>query len=163
MKRMKQAAAGLIALAFVAVLIGYPVANAQSVIKSETSLEGVWTTTVTPRNCETGEQIMPPFDGLLTFNFGGTMAETSSGSAPGARGPGHGVWRRLPGFQTYSMDFLFQRFSPGGLIGTTVVRQEVQIDGSGDAFTSTGTVAIVATDGNVLALICSTSTGARFH
>lgn len=165
MKRMKQAAAGLVTVAIAAILISFPVANAQSSIKADTSLEGAWKTTVTPRICETGEPLptMPPFEGLLTVNFGGTMAETSSGSAPATRGPGHGVWKRLPGWQVYSMSFIFQRFSPAGLIGTTVVHQEVQLDGSGDAFTSTGTVEIVANDGTVLGSICSTSTGTRFE
>lgn len=165
MKRMKEAAAGLFVVAIVAILISYPVANAQSSIKAETSLEGVWKTTVTPRICETGEPLptMPPFEGILTVNFGGTMAETSSGSAPATRGPGHGVWKRLPGWQVYSMSFLFQRFAPVGLVGTTVVRQEVQLDGSGDGFTSAGTVEIVAPNGTVLATICSTSTGTRFE
>lgn len=160
---MKQTTAGILALAIMAILISQPVTNAQSLVKAGTSIKGVWKTTVTPRSCETGDQIMPAFEGLLTLNFGGTMAETSSGSAPGARGPGHGVWQRLPGWQIYSMSFLFQRFSPVGLIGTTVVYQEVQLDDSGDAFTSTGTVEIVGNDGTTIAAICSTSTGTRFQ
>lgn len=159
---MKLAAVGILSLVIVTILISHPAINAQSSIKAETSIEGVWKTTVVPRNCDTGEQIMPSFEGLLTFNFGGTLAETSSGSSPGTRGPGHGTWRRLPGNQTYAMHFVFQRFSPGGLIGTTEVHQEVELEGSRDAFTSTGTVAIVANDGTVLATICSTSTGTRF-
>jgi len=160
---MRNAAAAALVIAIVTILASQPVTNAQASSLTEKSIVGVWSTQVIPRNCESGAQIMPAFYGLLTFNFGGTLAETSSGSAPGTRGPGHGVWKKLPGWQAYEMSFVFQRFSPGGLIGTTVVQQEVQLNDSGDAFTSTGTVAIVAIDGTVLASICSTSTGARFE
>lgn len=171
MKEKKKAAAGLALVIVATILMSFSVAKGQSSIKDYDDIEeawfttivGVWKTTVVPRDCETGEQIMPPFEGILTFNYGGTMAETSSGSAPGTRGPGHGVWRRTRGHRTYSISFLFQRFSPGGLIGTTEVQQEVEIDGSGDTFTSTGTVEIIANDGSVLASFCSTSTGAQFR
>ena len=162
MRQMKNTVAALLILAIFTILASNPVANAQTSTVTEKSLVGVWRTQVIPRNCDSGAQIMPAFEGLLTINFGGTMAETSSGSAPGTRGPGHGIWKKLPGWQVYEMSFLFQRFSPGGLIGSTVVNQEVQLDATGDAFTSTGTVAIVANDGTILGSICSTSTGTRF-
>ncbi|MEO6051355.1 MAG: hypothetical protein ABIP78_08495 [Pyrinomonadaceae bacterium] len=56
------------------------------------TIVGVWQTTVTPRNCMTGDPVAPSFQGLLTFNEGGTMAETSGSAGPTLRGPGHGIW-----------------------------------------------------------------------
>ena len=67
--------------------------NTDSRILSEgfgRSIEGVWQTTVSQRNCQTGA-ILRTFQGLLTFNQGGTIAETSSVTSPALRSPGHGV------------------------------------------------------------------------
>ena len=43
------------------------------------TIVGVWQTTVTPRNCMTGDPVAPPFQGVSTFNEGGTTAELSCG------------------------------------------------------------------------------------
>lgn len=165
MKRIFRMLLGSAIHILVLMAVGNATLIAQSDLKLSRSVIGVWKTTVTPRDCATGDQIMPAFEGLLTFSFGGTLAETSSGSAPATRGPGHGLWRReiSNGWRAYSMSFVFQRFSPGGLIGTTVVRQELHLDSGGDAFNSTGTVDIVSNGGQVLATLCTTSTGERFE
>ena len=49
---------------------------------SERTVEGVWRTVVTPRNCQTGQPLGPfVIRGLSTFHDGGTMSEF--GVAPG--------------------------------------------------------------------------------
>src|SRR4029077_7723501 len=61
---------------------------------SERTIVGAWRTVVTPRNCQTGEQVAPSFHGLTTFHAHGTMSEygVGPGSSPALRSPGHGVW-----------------------------------------------------------------------
>jgi hypothetical protein len=56
-------------------------------------IEGVWRTRITQFNCQTGA-VIRNFQGLSTFNQGGTIAETSNASAPAFRSPGHGLWEK---------------------------------------------------------------------
>ena len=52
------------------------------------SIEGVWQTTVTQRNCQTGS-VIRTFRGLSTYHFGGTMSETSAALPPALRSMMH--------------------------------------------------------------------------
>lgn len=120
---------------------------------------GTWQTLVTPRNCQTGVPVAPPFPGLLTFNRGGTLTGTSI--AVGSVG---GVWERTHGWQNYSFAFISLRYSPTGtFIGTQKVRQIAQLGASGNDFTSTGSVEFLDVSGNIIGAGCSTSTGTRFE
>ncbi|HVE59508.1 MAG TPA: hypothetical protein VNB22_22045 [Pyrinomonadaceae bacterium] len=131
---------------------------------SRHSLVGAWETVVTPRNCQTGVPVMPDFQGLITFNEGGTVAETASGSSPALRSPGHGVWRRENGARTYSMKVIFLRFSPtGAFIGKQRIAQTLEVSADGSQSTSTGTVEVLDLNGNVLGGGCSTATATRIE
>jgi hypothetical protein len=131
---------------------------------SRKNLEGVWETVVTPRNCQTGAPVMPDFQGLITYNEGGTLAETASGSSPALRSPGHGVWRRENSARNYSMKIIFLRFSPTGVyLGKQRITQTAELSADGNQSTSTGTVEILDVNGNVLGSGCATSTGTRFE
>lgn len=131
---------------------------------SRKSIEGVWETVVTPRNCQTGAPVAPDFQGLITFNEGGTVAETASGSSPALRSPGHGVWQRENGRRNYSMKVVFLRFSPTGVfIGKQKITQTMELSANGNQSTSTGTVEILDLNGNVLGSGCSTATATRFE
>ncbi len=128
-------------------------------LSSSSPIVGTWQTSVTPRNCQTGDPVAPPFPGLLTFNQG----ETLVGTAP-AVGTVGGVWRRGQGFHDYSFAFIFLRYSPTGtFIGTQKVRQTVTLLAGSNDFTSTGTTEILDVNGNVIGNGCSTSTGTRFE
>jgi hypothetical protein len=72
---------------------------------SERTIEGVWRTVITLRNCQTGAPLAPSFRGLFTFHEGGTMSEfgVGPGSTPALRSPGHGIWQREHGWQDYSL------------------------------------------------------------
>jgi len=83
---------------------------------SRKSIEGIWETVITPRDCHTGAPVIPDVQGLITFNEGGTAAETASGGSPALRSPEHGVWRRENGRRTYAMKVIFLRFSPTGAL-----------------------------------------------
>ncbi len=122
---------------------------------------GTWQTTVTPRNCQTGDPLLnvPAFPGLLTFNEGGTLTGTST-----AVSSVYGVWERTRGKRNYSFAFISLRYSPTGtFIGTQIVRQTAELGASGNDFTSTGSVEILDANGNTVGTGCSTSTGTRFE
>ena len=91
---------------------------------NERTIQGVWRTVVTPRNCQTGDAILT-LSGLFTFNQGGTMSEygIGPGSSPALRSPGHGVWQREHGWQDYSFAFTYYRYNASGVfLGSQKVR-----------------------------------------
>ena len=131
---------------------------------SRKSLVGAWETVVTPRNCQTGAPVAPDFQSLVTFNDGGTLAEFAAGGNPSLRSPGHGIWRRENGPRSYSMKFVFLRFSPTGVfIGKQKVTQTLELSADGDQSTSTGTVEVLDLSGNVIGSGCSTAAATRFE
>lgn len=137
--------------------------TAQQGEKRERSLEGTWLTSVTQRNCQTGAPIRT-FQGVLTFNKGGTLVGDSTVVSPALKTPSFGVWRREQGWQEYFFAFMFYRFNPdGSFAGSQKVRQTLQLGESGNDFTTTGTLEVLDTDGNLLATGCATSTGVRFE
>ncbi len=128
------------------------------------ALTGVWETVVTQRNCLTGVPVAPDFQGLITFNAGGTFSETASSSNPSLRSDGHGIWQRTGGRRNYSMKFIFLRYDAGGvLIGKQRITQTLRLSANGDQSTTSGTVEILDLNGNVLGGGCATSTATRFE
>ena len=131
--------------------------------KHQRSIQGAWRTTVTIRNCQTGAPITS-FQGLQTFNEGGTLAETTSCSAPSLRTPGHGVWNREHGAQNYSFAFMFDRFNADGTYaGSQKVRGAVVLEASGDELTVVATTEIFNPAGQLIATGCSTATATRIE
>lgn len=127
------------------------------------TIEGVFQTTVTQRNCQTGNPIVT-FTGLSTFNQGGTMAETSSALPPALRSAGHGVWRREAGSQEYSFAFTFLRFNPDGTFaGTQIIRQTATLAPGGNQYNSTGFIEVYNVNGNLLGTGCATAVATRFE
>jgi hypothetical protein len=125
------------------------------------SIVGVWQTTVTPVNCQTGA---PEFQGLSTYNSGGTYTESSGGGNPTLRSAGHGIWERKNGWRNYTLKFIFLRFSPTGvLIGKQRVFQTLELSENGDQLTSSGRFEVLDLNGNVLGSGCSTATATRFE
>lgn len=131
---------------------------------SSKSIVGVWETSVTIRNCETGAPLSPVFLGLSTYNSDGTYTESSGGGNPILRSAGHGIWERESGWRNYTLKFIFLRFSPTGvLIGKQRVYQTLELSQSGDQLTSSGRFEALDLSGNVLATGCSTATATRFE
>ncbi len=138
--------------------------SGQENLQSEIGIQGVWQTIVTPQNCLTGASVAPSFVGLVTFNEGGTLAETAAGSSPALRSPGHGVWRRGLGERDYYMRFMFYRFDANGtLIGSQRVSQTVEFDPRTNKTYSAGTLEVIDLNGNVIGRGCSVSTATRFE
>lgn len=137
--------------------------SGQNSDKQERSIEGAWRTTVTIRNCQNGAAITT-FQGLQTFNQGGTLAETTAGSAPSLRTPGHGVWNREHGRRNYSFAFMFDRFNTDGTYaGSQKVRGDVILGASGDELTVVATTEIFNPAGGLIATGCSTATATRIE
>ena len=130
----------------------------------EKTIEGVWRTVVTFRNCQTGDPLAS-FQGVFTFHEGGTMSEfgVGPGSNPALRSPGHGLWRRAQGWQDYEYTFFHYRYNATGvLLGTQRIRATLQLGPSGDEFTAVSASQALDTDDNVLGNFCTTSVGRRF-
>jgi hypothetical protein len=123
------------------------------------SIEGTWRTIVTPRNCQTGDPVAPAFPGTLSFNKGGTLAGNTT-----VFSSAYGVWQRGQGFHDYSFAFTNFRFNTSGVfIGTQTVRQTATLGASNNEFTATGTAEMFDTNGNLIAMGCSTVMGTRFE
>ena len=139
--------------------------NQLSAKPSEKTIEGVWRTVVTFRNCQTGDALAS-FQGVFTFHEGGTMSEfgVGPGSSPALRSPGHGLWRRALGWQDYEFTFFHYRYNATGvLLGTQKIRATLQLGSSGDEFTSVSASQALDPDDNVLGNFCATSVGTRFE
>jgi hypothetical protein len=127
----------------------------------ERSLEGVWVTQVTRRNCATGEPIGATSQIQLTFANGGTLLETVGPSI--LRSPGNGIWKREHGRNEYSYALRFMRFdAAGSFVGSGVVRVALTLDKRGDHYTATATNDVLDVNGNVIGSGCATSVSTRF-
>ena len=133
--------------ALISALITASIASAQDTQNQQSSatsaahertIQGVWRTVVTARNCQTGDAIVT-LPGLFTFNQGGTMSEygIGPGSSPALRSPGHGVWQREHGWQDYSFTFTYYRYNASGVfLGSQTVRATLELGAGGDEFAS---------------------------
>ena len=134
---------------------------------SQRTVEGVWRTVVTLRNCQTGEPLGPlVIRGLFTFHEGGTVSEfgVAPGATPALRSPGHGVWQREHGLQDYSFAFIHNRYdATGAFLGTQTVRATLELDGSGDAIATQSTVQAFDANDALIATFCATAAGTRFE
>jgi hypothetical protein len=157
-----------------ALTITVPIVSAQGVQNEQSSatsaahertIQGVWRTVVTPRNCQTGEAITS-LSGLFTFNQGGTMSEygIGPGSSPALRSPGHGVWQREHGWQEYSFTFTFYRYNASGvLLGSQKVSAALELGATGDEFASRSVIEVLDVNDNLIGTGCATAAGTRFE
>ena len=153
---------GVLVLACVAQILVFGQENRIDAQQSQT-LVGVWQTTVTQRNCMTGDPIGPAFQGVSTYHEGGTAAEDAASSSPSLRSSGHGIWNASNQFHP-TVAFTFLRYNADGTFaGRNIVRQTLTIGASGNDFTSTGTVEVFAANGTLIFAGCSTATATRFQ
>lgn len=125
------------------------------------TLVGVWQTTVQPRNCQTGDPLIPPFQGLITFNEGGTMTEF--GGNPTLRSAAHGVWEASNPFHPTFAFNLLRYNADGTFAGRTTSRATVNLGVSGNDYMSSATAQIFAVNGTLISMSCVTATGVRFE
>ena len=124
-------------------------------------LEGAWDVRVSIVNCQTGA-VIRSFDSVTMFMQGGTVVDSTSGTAQQLKTPGHGVWAHTTD-NNYAFRFKSFTFdAANNYTGYTDIRHEAELDPSGDSYTSSGTVQIHAPNGNVVGMGCSTTTATRF-
>lgn len=120
---------------------------------------GVWDSTATVRDCNTGAALAS-FKGLSMFNIGGT-ASYGSNSPPGLTSASMGTWKRESG-QTYTITLVFYRFNPDGtLVGMQKSKGTRTLSADENSFTGAVNGQITDAAGNVLAHTCLTDTGSR--
>ncbi len=130
--------------------------------QSANRIVGAWETTVTPRNCDTGEQIAPSFNGVITFNEGGTIAEYGANPTTPYRTPGHGVWASNGGGNSYSMRFSFLPLTPAGVpIGRLRVTQQLELSRFSDESYSSGSFVLTNFSGMVIGTGCTSAAAVR--
>jgi hypothetical protein len=145
-----------------------PQSNASSASSdaSERTIAGVWRTLITPRNCQTGDPLTSPFQGLITFHEGGTVSEfgVGPGSSPDRRSPGHGVWQREHGWPSYSFRFTHYNYDVNGvLVGSVDITAALELGASGDEYTTSATAEIFDANHNLIGRGCTTTSARRFE
>ena len=132
---------------------------------SDNGLEGAWRLQVTVRDCQTGEELRPPFPALFTFAKGGMLTLTTAGQPPALTTPGLGVWQKT-GDHTYSAVSEAFFFSPAGAwIQTHRLTRAIEIGDNADQFTDIVNLEIFDTTKppNLIATGCATSVASRLE
>jgi len=124
-------------------------------------LVGTWDAEVHITDCQTGN-VSETFASIASFNQGGTSVGSTSGRPQAARTPEHGVWRHIVGnrYEFKSKSFNFNAM--GIATGYVVLRHEIELNESADAYTSEGGVSIYLLNGTQVGSGCSTAIATRF-
>jgi hypothetical protein len=106
--------------------------------------------------------VIRSFDSVTTFMQGGTLVDSTSGTAQQLKTPGQGSWGHTT---ENNYVFRFKAFTfdaANNYTGYTIIRHEAQLDPSGDSYTSSGGVEIYNHNGILIAMGCSTTAATRF-
>lgn len=148
----------------IGILVTYGTAFAQTGSNPLTNAKGskivgVWNVTVDLYNCNTGAFITS-FPAMHKFELGGTGQVVPAGSSPTI--PVHMmVWEYL-GNNTYSSVFQFYRYDFTGLIGTTLLTNEVWVSDDGTEYGGSGISELYDLDGNRVGIAgCPSISGTR--
>ena len=121
-------------------------------------LEGVWDSVVTLRDCGTQSELQS-FRALNVFERDGALVATST-VAPT---PSVGRWERL-GPARYRASGRFLRYGAGGVFeGMQQVSRTIQMDASGDSFTSVVEIEVFDVFDVVIGQRCATETARRIY
>ena len=124
-------------------------------------LAGTWEAQVTIRDCASGAAITS-FPSIANFNKGGTYLGSTAGRPQSSRTPEHGVWAHISG-NTYRFKFKSYDFNAAGVaVSYGVVTHDIELDESGDTYTSSGGVKVYLMNGTQIAQGCSDAVGTRF-
>lgn len=148
---------------------GQSVAHTQA----KTKLVGTWQVEVTQVDCQSGDQLGPPFTSLLTFAQGGTMNEDTENPAfsHGQRGGGQGMWSST-GQSTYAAKSVAlikyttqpnqKTHDPGFDAGQQTISQNITFNDQTGQWSSTASVTFADMNGNVYRQGCATASAAPF-
>jgi hypothetical protein len=93
---------------------------------------------------------------------GGSMFTTGA-SNPALTSTGYGVWEHAGGLSFTNTVVSFRFNADGTFAGTQKVTRQIEIDASGDQFSSTNSLEIADASGTVITTACSTETGHRLE
>ena len=125
--------------------------------ESGNSLEGVWKTVVTFRDCQTNAP-HGSIQTLRTIADGGTMSETN----PSFSTSGHGIWKRTTE-RRYTVALTFYTYEPtGDFAGNAKIKEYIRLGRDANSYTSSSTFEFFDPSGNVIDSGCSTETATRF-
>ena len=130
--------------------------------------EGVWQVTGVAVDCQTHQDLGPPFTDLMTFTKQdgdkGTAIAQSYGPFPdNAYGPAQmGVWQKGPG-HTFTIRSLAYKYDNNGQFNSyAVITGSGQLTGA-NTFTETVTVQFYDPNGNLLFTLCGRGAATRFQ
>ena len=121
------------------------------------SVVGVWWSTVTRVDCNTGAE-QGSFTGMQVYHLGGTLTDTN-GTNPASRGPGMGTWQRV-GHEVQTK-FRFMLFNAGVFAGTAVVTRVITLAPGGDSATGAGRAEVYAPNGALVGGSCTRDVSTR--
>jgi hypothetical protein len=125
-------------------------------------LVGSWEVEVTIRQCASGAAIRS-FHSLGTYMTGGTMIDSTSGTAQELKTPGQGEWRHLGG-PAYELAFKSFTFDPAGnFTGWTKIVHVATMDPSGESYSSEGSLEVYAPNGTLVFTGCASTTATRYQ
>jgi hypothetical protein len=125
-------------------------------------LVGSWEVEVTIRQCQSGAPIRT-FHSLGTYMTGGTMIDSTSGTAQELKTPGQGEWRHLGG-PTYEFGFKSFTFDPAGnFTGWTKIVHVATMDPSGESYSSAGSLEVYSPNGILVFTGCASTTATRYQ
>jgi hypothetical protein len=135
-------------------------ATAQSSADAD-SVEGVWESSVTIRDCSTSA-VVRTFKGVTLLHRGGSL--TGDNSLPTTtRGIALGTWKRNSS-SNYTTNFRFLRFNPDGtLAGSQKVQRTLTLSVDNNALTGTLVGQVLDTADVVLQPICGSETAVRIY
>ncbi len=125
------------------------------------TIVGTWVVTVTMQNCQTHQNIGQPFPSLLTFNLGGTLAESTANPNfyPDLRLPGEGYWTAA-GWGHYQASSTAFITLDGALAETQRIDQFIAV--SGDNLASQATVHFYDPQGKLVRSGCAAAVATRY-
>ena len=125
--------------------------------ESGNTLEGVWKTVVTFRDCQT-DAPHGSFQALRTIADGGTASETN----PSFPSSGHGIWKRTSE-RRYTVALAFYAYEPNGdFAGNAKIKEYILISRDSNSYVSSSTFEFFDPSRNVVDSGCSTETATRF-
>lgn len=128
-------------------------------VKKEERIEGVWESTVTIRNCQTGNPLAM-FRAMEMFVHGGSLVDTNA-APPSTRGPGFGRWQYVAGNQ-FTATFRFFLYNPdGSFAGVRRVSRVIELVGAGDDLISTVSIQVFDPNNNLISTACATEVARR--
>ena len=125
------------------------------------TIEGVWETVVTARDCQTQAPLFG-FLSMVSYIRGGSLV-LEAASEPSQRATGLGVWRHVGG-RNFTSAFQFFTYAPDGTpSGRLRSSTRIRMSADGKSFSSSDTVEVSDLNGTVILQGCVTQEAIRLQ